>query len=62
MQCGMVLQGLRDIADRVHNFASRLQLASASRNGNVFDTVTVDVADASAIHRKAAELESTLPL
>ena len=47
--------GLRDIAERVHNFASRLQLASQSRNGNVFDTVTVDVADATATHRKAAE-------
>ncbi|MBP6147548.1 MAG: aminomethyl-transferring glycine dehydrogenase [Candidatus Planktophila sp.] len=46
--------GLRDIANRVHNFASRLQVAAASRNGNVFDTVTVDVADATAIHRKAS--------
>ena len=47
--------GLREIADRVHNFASRLQVAAASRNGNVFDTVTVDVEDAASIHRKAAE-------
>ena len=46
--------GLREIADRVHNFASRLQVASSSRNGNVFDTVTVDVDDATSIHRKAA--------
>jgi glycine dehydrogenase len=47
--------GLREIAERVHNFASRLQVASGSRNANVFDTVTVDVADAPAIHRIAAD-------
>jgi glycine dehydrogenase len=46
--------GLREIAERVHNFASRLQVSAQSRNGNVFDTVTVDVADASATHGKAA--------
>ncbi|MEY4972146.1 MAG: hypothetical protein RL399_103 [Actinomycetota bacterium] len=45
--------GLRSIAERVHNFASRLQLASQSRNGIVFDTVTVDVADARATHERA---------
>jgi glycine dehydrogenase len=46
--------GLRAIAERVNNFASRLQVASQSRNGLVFDTVTVDVADAASIHKKAA--------
>ena len=45
--------GLRTIAERVHNFASRLQLAAKSRNENVFDTVTVDVKDAALIHRTA---------
>ena len=45
--------GLRAIADRVHNFASRLQVAAKSRNENVFDTVTVDVKDAALIHRTA---------
>ncbi len=45
--------GLRAIAERVNNFATRLQVASHSRNGNVFDTVTVDVDDAFAIHKKA---------
>ena len=45
--------GLRDIAERVHSFASRLQNASQSRNGNVFDTVTVDVSDAEKIHSAA---------
>jgi len=47
--------GLRTIAERIHNFASRLQSASGSRNGNVFDTVTVDVKDARAIHEAAAK-------
>jgi glycine dehydrogenase len=46
--------GLREIAMRVNNFASRLQVAAQSRNGNVFDTVTVDVSDASVTHSKAA--------
>jgi glycine dehydrogenase len=46
--------GLREIAMRVNNFASRLQVSAQSRNGNVFDTVTVDVSDASVTHSKAA--------
>jgi glycine dehydrogenase len=46
--------GLREIAIRVNNFASRLQVAAQSRNGNVFDTVTVDVSDAAVTHSKAA--------
>jgi len=46
--------GLRAIAERVNNFASRLQVSSQSRNGIVFDTVTVDVVDAASIHKKAA--------
>ncbi len=45
--------GLRKIALRVHSFASRLQKAANSRNDQVFDTVTVDVKDADAIHAKA---------
>ncbi len=45
--------GLKAIAERVHGFASRLQKASSSRNDNVFDTVTVDVADAQVIHAKS---------
>lgn len=47
--------GLRAIAERVHGYASRLQVASKSRNGNIFDTVTIDVADAEAIHKAAAQ-------
>ena len=45
--------GLRLIAERVHGFASRLQKASGSRNVNIFDTVTLDVKDAAAIHKAA---------
>ena len=45
--------GLRAMAERVHDYASRLQNASKSRNDNIFDTVTIDVADANAIHKRA---------
>jgi glycine dehydrogenase len=47
-------KGLLDIAQRIHGYATRLQGAAKSRNVNVFDTITVDVADANAIHKKAA--------
>jgi glycine dehydrogenase len=46
--------GLRTIAERVHGYASRLQVASQSRNGNIFDTVTIDVKNADAVHQAAA--------
>jgi glycine dehydrogenase len=46
-------EGLKGIAARVHGFASRLQSATGSRNDNVFDTVTVPVKDASAVHASA---------
>ena len=46
--------GLRTIAERVHGYASRLQVASQSRNRNIFDTVTIDVKDAGAVHKAAA--------
>jgi glycine dehydrogenase len=46
--------GLRTIAERVHGYASRLQVASQSRNGNIFDTVTIEVKNAEAIHQAAA--------
>jgi glycine dehydrogenase len=45
--------GLRAIAERVNGYASRLAAASNSRNGVIFDTVTVDVKDAVAIHSAA---------
>jgi glycine dehydrogenase len=47
--------GLRTIAERIHNYASRLQSASGSRNDDIFDTVTIDVKDAAAIHAAAAK-------
>ncbi len=46
-------KGLAQIAERIHGFASRLQKASSSRNDIVFDTVTVDVKNAEAIHKAA---------
>ena len=46
-------EGLRAIAERVHSYATRLQAASKSRNDNIFDTVTIDVADAEKIHKSA---------
>jgi glycine dehydrogenase len=46
-------EGLKGIATRVHGFASRLQNASGSKNDNLFDTVTVPVKDAKAIHAAA---------
>ncbi|CAN2197604.1 glycine dehydrogenase [Candidatus Nanopelagicaceae bacterium] len=46
-------KGLQQIAKRIHGFASRLQNASSSRNDIVFDTVTVDVKNAEAIHKAA---------
>ena len=46
-------KGLQQIATRIHGFASRLQKASQSRNGIVFDTVTIDVKNADAIHAAA---------
>jgi glycine dehydrogenase len=46
-------EGLKGIASRVHGFASRLQNASGSKNDNIFDTVTVPVKDAKAIHTVA---------
>ncbi len=46
-------KGLQQIATRIHGFASRLQKSSGSRNGIVFDTVTVDVKNADVIHAAA---------
>ena len=46
-------EGLKGIASRVHGFAARLQSATGSLSGNVFDTVTLSVKEASAVHTKA---------
>jgi glycine dehydrogenase len=45
--------GLKDIAERVNGFASRLQAATNNREDVVFDTVHVVVENADAIHDKA---------
>ena len=45
--------GLRRIARRVNNFATRLHAANGNREDVVFDTVHIVVADADAIHKKA---------
>jgi glycine dehydrogenase len=46
--------GLREIAERVHGFAARLNAATNNREDVVFDTVHIVVKDAAAIHAKAA--------
>ncbi len=46
-------QGLKSIAERVHNFAARLHAASGNTTDVVFDTVHLFVKDANAIHEKA---------
>ena len=46
-------QGLREIAETVNHFASRLRVASSSLNGHVFDTVTIDVGNAGEVHQRA---------
>jgi len=45
--------GLKDIAERVNGFASRLQAATNNREDVVFDTVHVIVENAEAIHDKS---------
>ena len=42
--------GLHSIASRVNDFAMRLKSASNSRNGVIFDTVSIDVDDAAKVH------------
>ena len=45
--------GLKSIAERVHNFAARLHAASGNTTDVIFDTVHLFVKDANAIHEKA---------
>jgi len=45
--------GLKQIAERVHGFATRLHAASNNREDVVFDTVHIVVNDADAIHQRA---------
>ena len=46
-------EGLRQIAERVHNFAARLHAATGNHEDVVFDTVHIVVKDAKVIHQKA---------
>jgi glycine dehydrogenase len=46
-------EGLKEIAQRVNNFAARLHAATNNRDDVVFDTVHVVVENADAIHAKA---------
>ncbi len=48
--------GLRQIAQRVNNFAARLQAATNNRDDVVFDTVHVVVPSAEATHQKAVAM------
>ena len=45
--------GLKSIAERVHNFAARLHAASGNTTDVIFDTVHLFVKDANAIHERA---------
>jgi glycine dehydrogenase len=45
--------GLKSIAERVHNFAARLHAASGNTTDVIFDTVHLFVKDADAIHEQA---------
>ena len=46
--------GLKEIAQRVYGFASRLHAASNNRTDVIFDTVHIVVDDADVMHKKAA--------
>lgn len=45
--------GLRSIAERVHNFAARLHAASGNSTDVLFDTVHLCVKDANSVHERA---------
>ncbi len=53
-------QGLKSIANRVHTFASRLQAAALAQgrtnNQNIFDTVTISVADVDKVREQSEAL------
>ncbi len=48
-------QGLKAIAERVHNYAAQLASVVETVNKSYFDTLTIKVANASAIHEIAKE-------
>ena len=52
--------GLTRIAERIHNYAAQLATVVDTANKSYFDTLTIKVADASAIHAKAKALKINL--
>ena len=53
-------QGLKRIAERVHNYAAQLAAVVETENKSYFDTLTVKVSDAAAIHSEARALRINL--
>ena len=53
-------QGLKKIAERVHNYAAQLAAVVETENKSYFDTLTVKVSDATSIHKAAAALRINL--
>jgi glycine dehydrogenase len=53
-------KGLIEIAERVHGYTAALATVVESVNKSYFDTLTIKVDDAPAIHRKAAGLQINL--
>lgn len=53
-------KGLKKIAERVHNYAAQLSAVVETENKSYFDTLTIKVADADAIHQAARTLRINL--
>jgi glycine dehydrogenase len=53
-------KGLIEIAERVHGFTAALATVVESVNKSYFDTLTIKVADAAAVHKMAASLRINL--
>jgi glycine dehydrogenase len=53
-------QGLKRIAERVHNYAAQLAAVVETENKSYFDTLTVKVADAAVVHKAAQGLRINL--
>jgi glycine dehydrogenase len=53
-------QGLKRIAERVHNYAAQLAAVVETENKSYFDTLTVKVSDAASIHSAARALRINL--
>ena len=53
-------KGLKKIAERVHNYAAQFAAVVETENKSYFDTLTVKVADADAVHQAARSLRINL--